>query len=429
MCKDSDGISGGDKNYMARQFRGNIEYQPEKMEDHKYFMCQMSDGDRIDIAEVCKQMLEDPSRGKEVAPNKPRSEKAPSETSISKRVYNVRKPDTSRFEGLKMTATGFDTRKKGYGITSMYNFRFEKALHDKFAYCRYPCSCKGCRTRLQLPTVEQRYNGPRDTCYLWPIMEMKDKNGDPTGEGYNDWKMGSFETRSDCVMNQFEAVKADTLHKIGERYGKSIVAENFGAYCVLDDKDYPFYIVEWKGRPWKAEKDEIIYVNEEPFEVKKGEWLCRGVWLEKLYGRNWYTIEVEKDNEGNVIRDDEGKLIDRECIVRLETVLDDNVNMRLRTEENMLPSRVSGAVVQKAHDRGAWRISDEDYAFIIEESRFREMNNQYDEEAAAEVRASEEARRRWQEAPRESNNGGSDEEEDEYDQMMGQFAPQINLPP
>ena len=155
----------------------------------------------------------------------------------------------AQFEGLKMVATGFDKSKniKGNGITSMYNFRFESALKDQFAFCRIPCYCIGCYERLQLNDVAERYGQPRETCYLWPIMQMKDKDGNPIGKGYNDWKLGKFEMRSDCKVDQYHALKADTLRGIGERYSEEIIEGDFGAYCIADDKKYPYYIVEWVG--------------------------------------------------------------------------------------------------------------------------------------------------------------------------------------
>ena len=45
-------------------------------------MYDMIDGNKVDFAEVCKDILVDPSRGQKVAPNKPRSQKEASEKSI-----------------------------------------------------------------------------------------------------------------------------------------------------------------------------------------------------------------------------------------------------------------------------------------------------------------------------------------------------------
>lgn len=89
-----------------------------------------------------------------------------------------------------MSACGFSG--KGNGIKSMYNFRFERELKDKFAHCRFPCSCKGCYERLQQPTTHEHYNTPRDSCYLWPIMEISDDNDQPTGKGTVNGRWGGL---------------------------------------------------------------------------------------------------------------------------------------------------------------------------------------------------------------------------------------------
>lgn len=394
--KDSDGLSGCDKSELARQFRGNVIYQEELLKDHKrsYFMCEMSDGNRIDFAEVCREVLANPARGQKVAPNKPRTEKTTSDKAISKRHYYIRKEGEAKFEGLKMSACGFE---KGSGIKSMYNFRFERELNEKFAYCRFPCSCGGCYERLQMPTIQERYDTPRDTCYLWPIMEIMDDNGNPTGKGYNDWSLGWFETRSDCRIDQYHASKADTLRGIGETYSKQIVEGDFGAYCIADDPDYSYYVVEWLGLPWQATEDEEIEIGTESFKVRKDDWLCKGIWLEKLNGgRNWHTMTEDC----------------QECVVRLETVLNANLNMRTRSAENPFNKRMKKSSVDIADARGAWRMSDDDHGFLMEESRNREEFNEYDEGMALEARQAEEEKMKWQQAPIRN---GADESGDEDD--------------
>jgi len=166
--KKSDGLSGGDKNELARQFRGNVIYQEELMKENKrtYFMCEMKDGNRVDFAKVCRDMLMNPTRSQKVASNNPRTQKEVSDKSISKKHYEVRAKGEARFEGTKMSLCGFDTKTKGSGIRSMDNVRFERALKEKFAYCPFPCSCGGCYEHLQKPTPEERYGPPRKSCKL-----------------------------------------------------------------------------------------------------------------------------------------------------------------------------------------------------------------------------------------------------------------------
>ena len=86
-----------------------------------------------------------------------------------------------------MKAVGFPEG-KGNGMKFHYNFRFERALENWFAYRRIPCSCDGCFSKLQEP-MDTRYKGPCDTCILWKIFEKKDGSG----KGLNDWGMARFE--------------------------------------------------------------------------------------------------------------------------------------------------------------------------------------------------------------------------------------------
>ena len=223
----------------------------------------------------------------------------------------MRKEGDAKWEGLKMFATGFDGKEKHSGIKSMYNFRFKRSLGSNFVYCRILCNCTGCYNRLVHNNIEERYNHPQDNCYLWPIMRMVDSDGVATCSGYNDWRYGSFKKRIDCKLNQFHAAKADTLREIRKRYVREIIEGNFGAYCIADHKLYPYYLVEWIGEPWCADDDEVIVVGRKEFIVHKNDWLCRGIWFEKLLGgRNWYTVTANG----------------QETIVSLETILNGTHN-------------------------------------------------------------------------------------------------------
>ena len=115
-------------------------------------------------------------------------------------------------------------------------------------------------------------------------MEIFEDNGVPTGTGYNDWRMGHFETRLDYVIDQYHAAKSDTLKELGKYYCNEIVQGNYGAYMIADDPEYPYYVIEWVEEPWCAKKDDRIKIGTESFIVHKGDWICKGVWLTKLYG-------------------------------------------------------------------------------------------------------------------------------------------------
>jgi len=166
---------------------------------------------------------------------------------------------------------------------------------------------------MQQNTVDERYGKPRDTCYLWPMIQVFDDEGKPTGRGYNDWGMGWFEPRKDCVMDQYHASKADTMREIGKAYVEEVIEGNFGAYCIANHPTYPYYVVEWIVVPWEVKKSEVLFIGREKNTVHKGDWLCRGVWMEKLDGaQNWHTTTVNL----------------QECIVQLKTVLHANLELR-----------------------------------------------------------------------------------------------------
>ena len=396
--KDIDGYNGGDKGIISSELRGNVIYQEEARVENKrsYLLCDIVDGKRVDAADLCKEILSNPERGRCVPANKVRTEKSRSDHSLSKRVYEVRKEGEVKWSGLKMQAMGFDKSEKGNGLKEMYNFRFERSLREKFAYCRFPCSCDGCYKRLQLSTPEERYGGVRDSCYLWPIMKSLDEDGKETGKGYNDWGMGWFEPRKDCSLDHYHGSKADTMLTVGKTYSMQISQGNFGAYCIADHPDYPYYVVEWLGEPWVAEKNEDITIGMEKFAVFKGDYLCKGVWLEKLHGaRNWHTVTSNL----------------QECIVRLETVLNANIEMRPVTDINPLHKRMTRQSIELARDdRGAWRMSGDDHGFLIEKSRHREAGFEYNVEMALDSQRQEEEARIWQ-SKKYANYNSTDESE------------------
>ena len=186
------------------------------------------------------------------------------------------------------------------------------------------------------------------------------------------------------------------MHTVGKTYSMQISQGNFGAYCIVDHPDYPYYVVEWLGEPWVAEKTEDITIGVEKFSVFKGDYLCRGVWLQKLHGaRNWHTATSNL----------------QECIVRLETVLNANIEMRPVTDINPLPKRMTRQSIELARDRGAWRMSDDDHGFLIEESRHREAGFEYNVELAMDSQRQEEEARIWQ-SEKYANYNSTDESED-----------------
>ena len=280
----------------------------------------------------------------------------------------ARENDVVKFEGLKMevklNSHGLGANSKNNGIRSMYHVRLEKALKGWFVCRHIPCFCQWCVNQLKKATPEERYNQPGTGCVLWPIMEIFDKDGNSTGKGYNDWRYGQFVERNDSDNVQYHAALHDMNIKTGERISKGVIDGRVGAYMVSDPQ-YPLYLVEWKGGPWMATEDGEEIVDSHVYKWRKGDYLCRGYWLEKLSGaRNWYTWDATG----------------RECIVKLDQVVDANIDIRAFTAEgggNSLPVMPAESK-ERALECGAWRVSDEDYAFLLEEVHLREDNNEYD---------------------------------------------------
>ncbi len=88
-----------------------------------------------------------------------------------------------------------------------------------------------------------------------------------------------------------------------------------------------------------------------------------------------------------------------------------NINLLNLSDNNPLPKRIGRDSRAIANLRGAWRMSDDDHEFMMEEARNREEGNKYDEELALEVRRQEEEASKW----RAATNNGDDMFDDSED--------------
>ena len=86
----------------------------------------------------------------------------------------------------------------------------------------------------------------------------------------------------------------------------------------------------------------------------------------------------------------------QECVVRLETVVNANVNICAHIRHDPFQRQMPKAGVEKAKKHGAWRITDDDHAFLMEESHNREEWNKYDKEMALSVGQEAEEAKKWQ---------------------------------
>ena len=360
--KKIDSYGGWLKNYLRSQLRGNVEYQPENVNEDKntiVYIDMDAEGNEIDFANTAEYIWNHRDLAAKVPPNKPRKEAEHSEHTLSHTEALVRKEGQAKFEGIKMKAKmevrNLGKNSRNNGIAAMHHLRFEKWLALRFACCHIPCFCPWCVRQLDKPKMA-KYDGPRDGCKLWPIMEIIDENGEGTGKGYNDWRFGTFVTEKDGDAAQYHAAMRDMNIKIGERYHKEIEEENYGAY-MTDDPGEPVYIVRWESPSWRADADGSEIVDGHNYTWTEGDYLCRGAWLRKLNNsRNWYAMDSTS----------------RKCIVSLENVVNANIDMRPFTDndgDNPLPHQVSRVL---ANNEVAWCISDTDYLFLMEETQLRE---------------------------------------------------------
>ena len=169
----------------------------------------------------------------------------------------------------------------------------------------------------------------------------------------------------------------------------------YGAYMV-DGESSPFYVVQWAGKPWRAEKDDEEDLDGHTYKWRKGDYLCRGSWLDKLYGKSWYTMDKTH----------------RECIVKFEHVINASLDLRSNTERSgdnpLSPLQEAGKARVKAD--GAWRLSDMDNIWLTEESRLRGDNFEYDAEEANKVLYQERVDEQWKSMGGYDSEGKSDNE-------------------
>jgi hypothetical protein len=197
--KKIDGYGDYLKKYLRGQLRANVEYQPDNVDKDKSTIVYIdidAVGNVIDFADTAAISWNSRKLNGVVPANKPRKEAVHSEHKLAHAEALVRKEGQAKFEGLKMKAKlenrGLGKTSKNNGTSAMHHFRFEKGLKQRFVCCHIPCFCPWCVAQLNKSTVEERYAGPRDGCKLWPIMEIKDENGEGIGKGSNDWTFGSF---------------------------------------------------------------------------------------------------------------------------------------------------------------------------------------------------------------------------------------------
>lgn len=353
-----DALNGIDKAFLDRTIdtktaiestEENDDYEAPKMEIYQVD----EEGNRVSAAMWVHKELSSSDRVCGDHSESSKSKKKASQ-SIMKRTYLHRKVGVANLEYLKKIAVGFE---KGDGMKNHYNFVADPLLGiGKIACRRIPCSCSGCREQRKKPTVEERY-GPSLDCVLRPIMFDSSKD-------YNSWKIIDLVDDKTSDREQHKLGMMVSMADYGETVASGVVEGSFGAYIVADDPGYDYYMCQWEGSPFKVEKDELIVPGEgeDAVQVYEGDWICRGVWLEKLPdARNWWTMT------------------DRSCIVRMQEVVHSDVRLCARSESNPLRRGLNPRILQHADEWGAWRLKDDEHKFMMMTRRTMEGMDYADE--------------------------------------------------
>jgi len=186
---------------------------------------------------------------------------------------------------------------------------------------------------------------------LYPIMG-----------NYNDWKIIEFEPGSECSEEDVEECMEATLFGLGETLAGRVFNNHVGAYAVEGDNNYLYYLVQWKGTPWMVTDDCIMKEGEDFYSLKKGEWVCKGQWYEKIFGSKCcYTLSGST------------------CIVQMREVLATDLDMSVISEQSQLSPSLPKKRKDEVFQLGAYSIKSEDDCFLLEELERREqMDFQYD---------------------------------------------------
>jgi len=300
----------------------------------------------VSLAEVCHRILSDECRKYGSVSNSNRAKNR----KIKERRYFVRPEGVGSGKGVKYICDGFS---KGDGIRSNYHIVADPELvrtgerPNCIAMRRFPCFCDACVEQLKRP-IDTRYTGTNRNCEYWEIFERED------GTSYNDWKIIDLkpkpkEYKEEDDLNRLEV----TVRNIGCIMASQIYVGAYGVY-VADDSRYDYYVFQCTEAAKKADGDRVFERDGNEFAVKEGEWYCEGVWLDKVPGTaNWHYLTPQK------------------CIVRMQIVIDADVEMQQLSDDNQFPANLRNRVREDATQKGAMRIGDCDHDFLMEVARQR----------------------------------------------------------
>ncbi|EJK64880.1 hypothetical protein THAOC_14335, partial [Thalassiosira oceanica] len=366
-----DSQNGGDKTLLDIFFNCLVRNPEEIGEGIKHVLAHTHvDGEgEVSLAEICYNILNDPDRTRGCQSNKNRSKWR----KIFERRYFKRGVDEAPGNGAKWLAKKSDFRKETKNsVHFTYYYRIDPQLlrHTGkmvFACRRVPCFCKGCLERLELP-VDQRYVGPCNTCEYWEIFEK------PNGTGYNDYNVVELiQNTKEFDEEDFADGNEFTLDTIGFVMSLQAKKGQIGAY-VVDDENYDYYLVEFDSDPYQAERTETITLDGESFDVREGEWICKGRWLDRLPNTTkwWYKTP-------------------QKCIVRLQVVIHPDLKLMPLSDSNQVHNSAGVQVRQMAMENETFKIRDADHEYLLEEAINRNvLDMEYDDEFESESLSGEE---------------------------------------
>jgi len=172
------------------------------------------------------------------------------------------------------------------------------------------------------------------------------------GGSYNDFRILNLVDGEGHDEEQEMLAMVDNLKEYGKSVASAVVVGGYGAYSVEGDDNYDYYVCRWTDEPYEVLEDGEITVGEETTQVYKGDWVCRGSWLEKLpRAKNWWTAE------------------NRPCLVRMQSVLHSSLPLRERSPTNDFSRGTPATTIAHANDHGAWLMSEDDHEYMMMRKR------------------------------------------------------------
>mmetsp|Transcript_16649 Transcript_16649/g.38155 ORF Transcript_16649/g.38155 Transcript_16649/m.38155 type:complete len:807 (+) Transcript_16649:281-2701(+) len=284
---------------------------------------------------------------------------------LQERRPHLRHPDDTLHRNTKMIAGPFES---GWhmGMGGHYNFIGDWELKEEVAARRIPCSCQGCRNRLKKPIAE-RYKGPCKECIFWKIFKIDEDRG------WNDYRILSFtpdKNSNKFDEEEYQDLLMHTMRGIAHMVARDVRVGGYGAYPGLPPEDpskprhkqddgFVLYFVRWTCKPWQVVEDEVITVDGEEVQLRKGEWVCKGKWLYDVpRARHWYFHEPEGD----------------EVVVRMGQVLSADIDMAPLDDSNPLP-RMPESVRRQVTPKNPIKLSLDEYDWLMDEMDRRERFN------------------------------------------------------